>query len=179
MRNPVKIIIASFLGTVLLSSMNACVSPTAISIEDTKEPPLATLEINGKSQDARVGSYCWSTKDELDEPVEACQDSVGVPTVFAPLVASSPVTAQLHFAMKEPPDQISASVFVASKAYEFEVPVGDLHIWSYKEGTLVTLQPRSNQELTLELDPGLYVFNVFCVWENKGESSYGFFIEVK
>lgn len=180
-----KIIIDSFLWIMLTSSMSACATssalaePAAIDISDSREPPLATLEINGITQEARIGSYCWLTQTDAGEPVEACQDSVAVATPHTPLESSSPVTAQLRFAVKQPPDQISASVFVASDDDGFDVNTGELNLWSNKEGTLVTLQPQTRQEFTLELAPGLYVFQVYCVWDNNGEASYGFLIEVK
>lgn len=106
-------------------------------------------------------------------------DSVGFPTAFTPLSGKSPITAQLSFATNETPDQISAGVFEASKTDAVEVKTGEYYIWSYIEGINMDLPPQIQQEVILDLDPGLYVFNVFTIWENKGEVSYGFFIEVK
>ena len=124
-----KIILVAFLAIVLLSSLSANTAPVALaesttdSSNDSNMPPMAILEINGTSQDARVGSYCWA-----NEAVEACQDSVGIPTALMPIVATSPVSVRLGIATKQLPDELSASVFVASKADEFEVEAGDHHI---------------------------------------------------
>ena len=47
------------------------------------------------------------------------------------------------------------------------------------EGLSRELALETSQEVTLEQDPGLYVFYVFAVWKGKGDVSYGVLVAVK
>lgn len=150
---------------------------TPVPTEDA--PPPATLEINGSVQNAGIGTNCWSIQTNPNGPVEACIDTIGIPTALTPIVSESPFTAQLHFLTNRQPQQVAASVSAVSSEHELHDGTKEYRWWSYVEGTNLELTPATEQEIKLDLESGLYLLNVFSVWENKGEVTYGFLIKVK
>lgn len=176
----------------LISTFTACTSstttkgnvvPTSTSIENPTDgsPPPATLEINGTTQAAGVGSFCWNSTTTNGESVGMCADKIGLPTVNDPLIAKSPVTARLILPLNDPPKQLALSVFQATVDNTVKVDAGSdkFRYWMPAEGVNRELALQTKQEITLELKPGLYVFYVFTVWEGKGDVSYGFLVEVQ
>jgi hypothetical protein len=176
-----------FLLTILcIIVLTACTSttnttPTTLFPTETSSdgaPPPASLEINGTTQIAGVGTYCWSGPTSSGEMVNACADMIGVPTEHDPLISSSPVIAQLSLPLSEAPSQLALSAFEVSNAHELPETAQGYRWWSYTEGFTSQLPLQTSQEINVELEPGLYVFYVFAVWEGKGEVSYGFLVEV-
>ena len=151
------------------------VTPTDLPDTDplADAPPPATLEIGGTVQTAGVGTYCWSGAS-----VAACVDKIGIPTAPDPLKTSSPVTALLTLPLEQPPTQVSLTIFPAA---DNELPdtFGGYRWWSFVEGYISMLEPQTEQDIQAELEPGLYIFYVFVVWEGKGDVSYGFLVEVE
>ena len=159
------------------------VVPTPVPVEsppDDSSPP-ATLEIDGETQVAGVGTYCWSSPTGVGESVNMCVDKIGLPTVSDPLISSAPVTARLILPLNDPPKQLGLSVFqaTASNAVKVDAGTDKFRYWMPAEGVNRELALQTKQEIVLELDPGLYVFYVFAVWEDRGDVSYGFLVEVK
>jgi len=113
--------------------------------------------------------------------MDACVDKVGVPTARNPLSSVSPVTALLTLPLNDPPTQLVLTVFPASNVNEIKSPdiTGDHRWWNFIEGYISQLALQTSQEIKQELQPGLYVFYVFAVWDGKGDVSYGFLVEVK
>jgi len=105
-------------------------------------------------------------------------DKVGIPTAQDPLRSSSPVKGRLSLPLAEVPNQLTLSAFQVTSAHELPETAGGYRWWTYTEGYTSELSPQTSQEINLELDPGLYVFYVFAVWEGKGDVSYGFLVEV-
>ncbi len=167
----------------LLSSCNAIVPMPTVALPPTNSstgrvPESAVLEIDGLSQLAMIGSYCWEYIDEAGEKVNSCLDSVGIPTQKEPLIANTPFTLLLLLPTNDPPAQLSLSVFPASNNNELEVDTNH-HLWSYVEGQNRELALQTQQEIEMSLEPGLYVFNVFAVWVSRGDVSYGFLVKVQ
>lgn len=151
-------------------------TPTPAAQPSDGSPPPASLEIDGVTQTAGVGTYCWTSAT-----TGMCVDKIGLPTVKDPLVATSPVKARLTLPLADAPTQLALSVFPASEGNEVKVDGGDeaFLYWMPAEGLSRELALETSQEITLELDPGLYVIYVFAVWEEKGDVSYGFLAEVQ
>jgi hypothetical protein len=154
-------------------------TPTPAATPSDGSPPPASLEIDGVTQTAGVGTYCWSGQTASGETVNACADMIGIPTDPDPLISSSPVTARLSLPLAESPSQLSLSAFQVSSAHELPDTARGYRWWTYAEGFTSQLPLETSQEINLELEPGLYVFYVFAVWEGKGDVSYGFLVEVK
>ena len=162
------------------STPTQSLEPTVTTIPDGSPPP-ALLEISGGAQTAGIGTYCWSPPAAGGESVAACVDKVGLPTPRDPLIAESPVTARLTLPMEQPPAQLQLSVFPATDENEVKMdnlPAG-FHFWMPAEGINQELKPQTSQDIQLDLEPGLYVFYVFGVWEGKGDVIYGFLFEVQ
>lgn len=114
------------------------------------KPPPAILKVGGKEQISGIGSYCW---EEAWKGV--CADYAGIPTVSEPLPVKSPVTAHLSLPLKEPPQE--------------------LQIWVVQ----VMNKDMSEQDVSLSLEPGLYVLEEFPSWKEKDSVSYGFLLKVQ
>jgi hypothetical protein len=93
----------------------------------------------------------------------------------------SPVRARLNVPVDETPKQIQLSIFEATKRNEAELTGTNnaFHYWMPAEADIQDLPLQSVQDLSLQLDPGLYVFQVFVSWKLKGDAFYGFLVEVK
>jgi hypothetical protein len=185
MKNTIHIpIIVLFIG--ILSACATVGTPTStpdttVANPPDTSPPPATLTINGATQTAGVGTYCWSTTTAPSESVQACVDKIGVPTARDPLTSTSPVMGLLTLPLNDPPTQAVLSVFPASDINEIKLPddTGENRWWNFIEGFTSILSQQTSQEIKQELQPGLYVFYVFVIWEGKGDVSYGFLVEVK
>ena len=176
-------ILFSLLAIGSLASCRATMTPTEApptltpaAMPSDGSPPPASLEIDGTAQMAGVGTYCWSSA-----AAGMCVDKIGLPTIRDPLIATSPVAARLTLPLADIPTQLVFSVFPASEGNEVKLDEGgeEFLYWMPAEGLSRELALETSQEVTLELDPGLYVFYVFAVWEGKGDVSYGFLVEVK
>jgi hypothetical protein len=174
------------LFTVILAACSAPATPTDLpeptvtNIPDGSPAP-ARLEIAGAEQTAGIGTYCWTSPTVEGGGVSACVDKAGLPTPQDPLIAASPITARLTLPLEDPPSQLHLSVFPAADENEVKMdglPAG-FRFWMPAEGVNQELALQTSQEINLELEPGLYVFYVFSVWEDKGDVSYGFLVEVQ
>jgi len=175
--------ISAIAACMAITPMEDNVVPTFTPVKSPSDgsPPPATLEIDGKTQMAGVGTYCWSSPTGVGESVSMCADKIGLPTVSDPVSSSSPVTARLILPLNDLPKQLTLSVFQATAENEvkLEVDTDQFRYWMPGAGTNQELALQTVQEITIELKPGLYVFYVFAVWEEKGDVSYGFLVEVK
>src|SRR5689334_23572582 len=90
-------------------------SPVAATtnLPHTIQPPPATLTINGETQTAGIGSYCWTDPSSTPN-VGLCADMAGLPTVHEPLVSvETPFTAMIHLPLDAPPDSLYIAVMPA------------------------------------------------------------------
>jgi hypothetical protein len=173
----------TFLSILLLTACTSTTNTTPTISFPTQTPsdstpPPASLEINDTTQIAGIGTYCWSGPTDSGEVVNVCADMIGIPTQHDPLTSSSPVVGLLTLPLAEAPSQLSLSAFEVSRAHELPETAQGYRWWSYTEGFTSQLPLQTSQEINVELEPGLYVFYVFAVWEGKGDVSYGFLVEV-
>jgi WD40 repeat protein len=139
-------------------------------------PPEASLEINGKTQQAGIGSYCWSNGIAIVTQT-LCADVAGVPTAREALVAeNTPYTAIFHMPLESPPDSLTVSVMPAGK----EVINGskDQRLWGTSQGWSGSLPLKKDIESTFQESPGLYVIQLDARWKDWGSVSYGFLVHV-
>ena len=162
--------------TAAMTPTEAPSTPTPAAMPSDGSPPPASLEIDGTTQTAGVGTYCWNS-----DTAGICVDKIGLPTSKDPLIATSPVTARLTLPLADIPTQLVLSVFPASEGNEVKIDEGgeEFRYWMPAERLSRELALQTSQDMTLELDPGLYVFYIFAVWESYGDVSYGFLVEVK
>ena len=140
-------------------------------------PPPATLTIDGAQQLSGIGTSCWSTVDLG----AICADYFGVPTPADPLPASSSITATLQLAVQTPPTSLSLAVFAVSPETDLLPDDPDSASWPFPGEYDLSRELRleSRTQFELALDPGLYVFSIFAVWEHLGDVNYGFLVEVR
>lgn len=181
MRNTARFLVLLFLG------LSACIPAPAVTpvsvptpTPERDKPPTVSLQVNDTIHMARTGSYCWNYQQESGDYVGACMDSIGISTPSMPIQVKLPLTGELRFASVDPPIQPTAMVFPATPESEIPGMSEGLRLWGYpSEYVKIQLQPQISQSVTLDLEPGLYVFHVSCDWGDKGNAGYGFLIEVK
>lgn len=134
-------------------------------------PPRATLEVNGQKQLAGLGhSFCW---------LGSCQDGPGIRTSTVPLIAKLSFLARLRLPLVDSPQTLQLSALKVTPA---NIPSGQEYMsWKNTESPmdLGDLSLQREQNLSLSFEPGLYVLIVFANWEEYGDVSYGFLIEVR
>ncbi|MCH7610936.1 MAG: hypothetical protein IIB10_09685 [Chloroflexi bacterium] len=140
-------------------------------------PPPATLTIDGAQQLSGIGTFCWSTGDLGG----ICADYFAVPTPADPLPASSSIIATLQLAVQTPPTSLSLAVFAVSPETDLLPDNPDSASWPFPGEYDLSRELRleSRTQFELALDPGLYVFSIFAVWEHLGDVNYGFLVEVR
>jgi len=141
------------------------------------DPPPSILEINGNEQTSGIGSYCWKVENET---YSLCADTIGIITPAKPLLTRSPFTAHLTLPLQEPPEELGFSATRVTDEDELREAVNDVRAWRFEgnKGNWYKLPSEREPEINLSLEPGLYVLNVFVKWEEKGDVSYGFLVQV-
>jgi WD40 repeat protein len=162
----------------LIFFITAC-GPVSEFTEISPMPPPATLEVDGVTQVAGIGSYCWLNGDK-----SLCADMAGIPTARDPLILTEfPVNAQFHFEMELVPDNVTMSVMPVTPGQEL-VGADDAHrFWNPGEGWSGSLSPKSSfeypfQETEFVSGDGLYVILISAQWKDFGDASYGFLIQI-
>ena len=140
------------------------------------EPPPAVLEVDGQEQVSGIGSYCWS---DGEGGVRLCADMVGLITPENPLVAPAAFTARFRLAPEEKPGELAVRVIPVAAEDEL-LPTGEgWRAWQGAAGTLHPLPLGWTPEIALELEPGMHVVELFARWDEWGDASYGFLLEVE
>ncbi len=145
-------------------------------------PPPATLEVDGLTQMAGIGSYCWSSGGVISKSL--CADMAGIPTTRDPLILTEfPINAQFHFEMEFAPDDVTISVMPARLGQELLGADSAHRLWNPSEGWSGSLPPKSSfeypfQEAEFVNGDGLYVILISASWKDRGDASYGFLIQI-
>jgi hypothetical protein len=152
-------------------------APKPGGLTDTDKPPLALLTVNGVSQEAGLGTYCWSNETS---GAGLCLDAIGIATPPEPLPVTSPFTAQFMIPVEDEPRDVVLNIRHAAPELEMDEDALDLRWWAYGEGgTVHKLALEREPAVELDLEPGLYVLDLFVSWERLGDASYGFLVEVR
>ncbi len=134
-------------------------------------PPPARLEVKGEVQTSGVGSNCW---------LSSCADGGAIGTSSRPLRSRSPVSARLHLPVREPPVQLVLKIMKVAGP-DWTSPEKGQVSWGLdrESDASYTLSLKRDQELSLSLDPGTYLLLVRAAWEEFGDTSYGFLLQVE
>ena len=180
---------STFTGLLLIFLLVACIpktngdessapddDPAIVSdgSQESSEPPLATLTIDGREQTAGITSYCWQQGDGTG----ICADAIGVATDPEPIPAGSTLLAEFTLPLEVRPGRVQLSIFPASELVSTDPDRNDWLYWKPVTGDQYTLPPNQNPLIELTLRPGPYVFSLFVDWPDHGEVSYGFFVDV-
>lgn len=139
------------------------------------EPPAAILKIGENEQVSGIGSYCWPTESE---GVGLCADAIGIPTSPDPILVESPFTARFTIPFSTPPDTMVLAITQLEAEDRTDSEVGGMYWWSPDPADQINKHLSPPHVIELSLDPGLYLFNVFAGWQEFGDVSYGFLVEV-
>lgn len=139
------------------------------------KPPPAVLEVDGQEQISGIGSYCWS---DPEEGVALCADMLGIITPENPMEVPASFAARFQLSPEEEPGELALRVIPVSAEDEI-LPSGEgWRAWPGAPGDLYTLALERAPEIELNLVPGTYVLDLFARWEDWGDASYGFLVEV-
>ncbi len=141
------------------------------------DSPLAILRINGNEQTSGIGSNCWKVENET---YSICSDTIGIITPAEPLLTMSPFTAHLILPLQEPPEELGISTTRVTDDDELKEIANDVRAWRFEGNreNWYKLPLERESDINLSLEPGLYVFNIFVKWEEKGDVFYGFLVHV-
>ncbi len=142
-------------------------------------PPTASLTIvksdYGINSSQGFGSYCLK-----DIWIGPCKDNTGILTLQEPLPVGSPFTAHLLLPFEEAPEELQLNVIPVTD--KDKLKGGEEHawqLWRFQEGKRFVLPLEHEQDIDLSLEPGLYVLKIGGRWNEKGNLSYGFLLEVQ
>ena len=142
-------------------------------------PPAAILIAGEQEQVAGVGTSTWTLEKKGQEQTTVHGDAFALVTPAEALAVPASFTAILRlpipatpstlwYALKPVTDDISRSSSQGATSWQvaFEQP-----------GTSLDLKPE--QEISLSLEPGQYLLEVYASWQELGSADYGFFLEVQ
>ena len=139
------------------------------------EPPAAVLQIGEQEQVSGIGSYCWKAPSE---EVGICADAIGIPTSPDAMVTESPFVPQFINPISTPLDSLMLSITPVQLEDRMLTEVGGMYWWPPNPEEQTNLHLAPPYETELSLDPGLYLLNYFAQWQEFGDASYGFLVEV-
>ncbi len=142
------------------------------------EPPSATLKIAGQEQISGIGTYCWTKATGVKTAISLCGDTAGIITSPQPLSVRSPFTAHFHLPVREYPAELALTVIQVVPDESRLVREGQWREWITTAGEQYTLPLKRQPAIRLSLEPGLYVLHLFAQWQNQGDVSYGFLVNV-
>ena len=166
--------IMELLETVLGSQFAG--ADTSTESVESSEPPTAILQIGELEQESVISSYCWTVPGE-DHGV--CADGIGFGTSPEPLTVEGSFVAGFTNPLSASLDFLSLSIRHLTLADKLQDEPGGMYWWRPKseDQVLKQLTP-PDYEVDLSLEPGLYLFNYFAKWEEFGDVSYGFLVEI-
>jgi hypothetical protein len=141
-------------------------------------PLPAVLVVGDQEQIAAIGSSCWTQVSGEGTPVEACLESPGIPTPQVFLPGEISFRGRLRLPLPYPPASLSVYSMQVTPADTLQPPADGTILWPYREGQTITLANDIEQDLQLELEPGLTVLYINARWEGLGSVGYGFLVDV-
>jgi hypothetical protein len=140
------------------------------------EPPAAILQVGAAEQVSGISSYCWTVPGE-DHGV--CADGIGFGTSPVPMMVEGSFVAGFTNPLSASLDSLSLSIRHVTLADKLPDEPGGMFWWrpQSEDQVLKQLIP-PDYEVELSLEPGLYLFNYFAKWDEYGDVSYGFLVEI-
>jgi len=153
-------------------------TPTMTPQLSQAAPPAATLTVNGVTQTAGVGSYCWV--DQNAHPAnQVCADLPGTLTSSKPLQTGTPYTAHFHLQEDYPPQSLYVSVMAISPTQEAMTAENNgLRLWKPAPGWGGSLPLKTESEYEFQEGNGLYAIQLNAEWKDLGWVTYGFLVQV-
>jgi hypothetical protein len=161
------------------SDGQAASPPTDLSRYYEDRPPAATLVIGDLKQQAGVGTSTWIVEKQGNEETIVHGDSFGLVTPSQPLVVASPFTATLLLPIPTAPTVLWYALAPASETAQPDSGSQEFINWhtAMKPENYLALDEKP--EISLTLEPGRYLLEVYVEWADLGSVDYGFFLEVQ
>jgi hypothetical protein len=159
------------------------------------EPPGATLQINKQTQEAVLGSYCWTIQENFFSAGALCADMGGISAPSDPLILTQfPTRAQIHFEIGIAPDNATMAIIPVTSGEESYKRNGVSEWNSLGQGSWsVALPLKASIDYPFQgqefiKGDGLYIVSIVANWNKPsgifltdaawGDTLYGFLIEV-
>jgi hypothetical protein len=142
-------------------------------------PPLAVLTVGEQSQTAALAGACWMQIGSDGTPGETCLESSGILTPQGFLPSEVQFNGKLHLNLPLTPTAVGVYWIPVTPADVLEPPSDGTIRWPSREGRSTSLANEIEQDLQLELDPGLNVIHIYAQWEGLGSAGYGFLVEAR
>jgi Tol biopolymer transport system component len=94
------------------------------------------------------------------------------------MVVESPFVARFINPLSTPLDSLALSVTPVELEDRMSTEIDGMYWWSPNPTDQSTFHLAPPHEKELSLEPGLYLLNVFARWQEFGDASYGFLVEV-
>ncbi len=143
--------------SIILILMTGCGSnsnATGSGKSEQNEPPEASITVQDKDVSFQQGSYCWSSSGQ-----GVCVDKSGAEDLtkdIEPMIVQGNETIRISY--EEEPSQ--------------------LHVRILKDGN-VHANLKDQSEFQTPAEPGIYVYDVFAKWREKGDLAIAFKIKVE
>ncbi len=166
--------------TTAMPAYPAASSPTQdLSAYYGNRPPAAIL-IVGEQQVAAVGTSTWTLEKKGQEQTSVHGDAFALVTPANPLPVPASFTATLRLPIPTAPSILWYALKPVTDNINQTTSSADMTSWQvafYQPGTSLDLKPE--QEISLSLEPGQYLLEVYAEWPELGNADYGFFLEVQ
>ena len=147
-------------------------------------PPGASLKVNGQTQAAGVGSYCWATTAG-NTATTGCGELSGVPTAREPMVIAdvASFTARFHLENIYPPDSLFLTMSPVTPASEMPSADAGHRLWSPGKGWGAGLPLKTEIDYPFQAGEfvngdGLYLAELHAHWNHSGDVTYGFLMQI-
>ena len=144
--------------------------------DSSQDPPPVILNIDGQEQISGIGTYCWT---QPDSEAGICADAIGIPTLQEALITSSPFTARFNFTIQQPPDFLQLNIINTAEVEELAFEARGLRWWRFEQAMEYEITEENPAEIKLNLDPGRYILGLFGQWQDFGDVTYGFLVDVQ
>ena len=140
------------------------------------EPPPAVLQIGELEQESGISSYCWTVPGEEHG---VCADGIGFGTAPVPMMVEGSFAARFTNPLSADLDFVSLSIRHITLADKLPDEPGGMYWWRPESEDQITKNPTPpDYEVELTLEPGLYLLNYFANWEEFGDVTYSFLVEI-
>ncbi len=140
--------------------------------------PPATMTIDGKTQLAEIGSFCWRDKSPLIYSL-VCSDPIYIPTVMDSLQIATPFTATFHLPPDYPPQSlVLAMMDISLKDEVTGVNSPDIRYWQAEPGWAGGLPLKTDVSYQFQEGDGLYIVQLRASWKDIGRVDYNFLVQV-
>jgi hypothetical protein len=151
-----------------------------LSVFYGNRPPAAILIAGEQEQVAAVGTSTWTLEKKGQEQTSVHGDAFALVTPAEPLSVPASFTATLRLPIPIAPSILWYALKPVTDNINRTTSSPDMTSWQVafeQPGTSLELKPE--QEISLSMQPGQYLLEIYAEWPELGSADYGFFLEVE